>query len=178
MRNQSINNQQDLFKTPRLIITDVSSMYEQNSDLKADLLTRTIALLSPKVVKSLPPHFQAVSSLESADHFISRMLSESQCLAIKLSKNKLIVGFIFLYQSTHNVVQIGYLLGEDYWGEGYAKEFLKALISWSKGNGGISKLVAGVEPNNISSACLLKKMGFSKCPDKNRAVVFYEYALI
>ena len=182
MGNQSIYKQQELFKTPRLIISDVSSMYEEKSDLKADLLTRTITLLSPKVVKALPPHFQAVSSLESADYFINRMLVESQCLAIKLSENKLIIGFLFLYQSTDNTthmnVHIGYLLGEDYWGQGYAKEFLNGLISWSREKKEISTLVAGVEPNNIASACLLTKMGFSECSDKDSTVVLYEYELI
>ena len=57
MGNQSIYKQQHRFKTPQLIISDVSSLYKQKSDIKVDLLTRTIELLSPKAVKSLPQHW-------------------------------------------------------------------------------------------------------------------------
>ena len=93
-----------------------------------------------------------------------------------------VIDFIFIYQPTDNTnyitAHIGYLLGKEYWGQGYAKEFLNGLISWSREKKEISTLVAGVEPNNIASACLLTKMGFSECSDKDSAVVLYEYELI
>lgn len=171
--NQHINEQECLFKTSRLIISDVCLCI----DPKPNLLSRITELLTPQVVKSLPSHFQDISSPESADIWLSRMLSESRCLAVKSSENNLIIGFIFLYESNDGSTHIGYLLGEDYWGHGYAKEFLNALIAWCRDSSSISKLIGGVEPDNVASASLLKKLGFVECSDKKSAVVFYEYTL-
>ena len=72
---------------------------------------------------------------------------------------------------------IGYLLGERYWGKGYAKELLSALIKWSSQEGSITKLVAGVEGGNIASSSLLRKLGFMEQEGNTETSVFYEYLL-
>lgn len=168
-----VNEAETLFKTSRLIISDVCSY----RDAKVDLIRRIVELLTPQVVKSLPSHFQNISSLGSAELWLNRIISESRCLVVKSSENNLIIGFIFLYESDDGSAHIGYLLGEEYWGQGYAKEFLNALIIWCRESGSISKLVGGVEPDNVASASLLKKVGFIECSDDNSSVVFYEYEL-
>ncbi|MCW8330171.1 GNAT family N-acetyltransferase [Photobacterium sp. SDRW27] len=170
---QNHNEREYLFKTPRLIITDASLSLDSNSGL----LSRIVDLLTPPVVKSLPPHFQNISSLDSADLWLKRMITESQCLLVKSSETNVVIGFIFLYEAHDKSAQIGYLLGEDYWGQGYAKEFLNALINWCRELGSVSTLIAGVEQDNTASAHLLRKLGFIECIDKSSSVAFYEYTL-
>ncbi|MEH6454102.1 MAG: GNAT family N-acetyltransferase, partial [Psychromonas sp.] len=142
--DKSFIYKQHLFKTSRLVISDVRLLYQAQPDEKVNLLSRTITLLSPKVTKSLPPYFQKILTLENADDLFKQVISESRCFAVHQTELNTIIGFILIYELEEEAAHIGYLLGEDYWGQGYASEFLNALIVWCKENTKISTLFAGV----------------------------------
>lgn len=55
--------------------------------------------------------------------------------------------------------EIGYLIARPHWGKGYAREALTAYIRHAFLNGA-SHLTADVDPNNLRSRNLLKRMGF------------------
>lgn len=74
-----------------------------------------------------------------------------------------------LYEAGNNVLEMGVHLKEEYWGKGLAKEACLGVIQYSFKNLKVNALFAGHNPKNISSAILLKKLGFKYTHDE-----FYE----
>lgn len=56
--------------------------------------------------------------------------------------------------------EIGYWLGEDYWGNGYATEAVRALTDESFSRHSLPSLWAAVRPGNDGSCRVLEKVGF------------------
>jgi RimJ/RimL family protein N-acetyltransferase len=57
-------------------------------------------------------------------------------------------------------VEIGYWVGRDYWGKGYASDAVALLIETIR-SPEIGRLVADVFPDNRASARVLEKNGFT-----------------
>jgi RimJ/RimL family protein N-acetyltransferase len=146
-------------------------------DSRTVLLSKVIALFSPLVVKALPPYFHGITSLEQAEAWFVKMTSDSRLLTVSSKDTNELLGFVFLSLSTNNTAHIGYLLGEQYWGKGYAKECLGGLIDWCLAGAAIKVLIGGVEKGNVASAKLLEGLGFTPHFDEVSPVVFYEYQL-
>jgi RimJ/RimL family protein N-acetyltransferase len=73
--------------------------------------------------------------------------------------------------------EIGYALGSQYWGQGYATEALRALIRHGFDGLDLNRIEADIDPRNIGSARVLEKLGFRKegyMPE--RWIVFGEMA--
>ncbi|MDO6542779.1 GNAT family N-acetyltransferase [Photobacterium sanguinicancri] len=162
-----------------------------------DLLDQVVAILSPNVVKSLPPYFSHVTSPQLAQHWLDKVSAESRLFIISHTEQARIIGFLFLYQESlvepliqpHRVSEksdakqislahIGYLLNEVDWGQGYATEFLQGFIAWSKNHPEIAGLIGGVEKDNVASANLLERLDFIAQPseDITSPVTFYQYS--
>ena len=60
----------------------------------------------------------------------------------------------------HRFAEIGYWLGEDYWGQGYATEVLKATVPFCFATFDIDKISANYLETNPQSGHVLKKAGF------------------
>jgi len=58
--------------------------------------------------------------------------------------------------------EIGYWLGEDYWGRGYATEAVMALADKGFSCHDLPSLWAAVRPGNDTSCRVLEKVGFSR----------------
>lgn len=56
--------------------------------------------------------------------------------------------------------EIGYWLGESFWGKGYATEALQAMIAYSFEKLRLTRLLAGAYQENIPSQKVLEKRGF------------------
>lgn len=145
-------------------------------DSRTVLLSKVIALFSPLVVKALPPYFHDIASLEQAEAWFVKMTSDSRLLTVSSKDANELLGFVFL-SIENNTAHIGYLLGEQYWGKGYAKECLGGLIDWCLAGAAIKVLIGGVEKGNVASAKLLESLGFTSHLDEGSPVVFYEYQL-
>jgi RimJ/RimL family protein N-acetyltransferase len=73
--------------------------------------------------------------------------------------------------------EIGYALGSQYWGQGYATEALEAVIGYGFHALGLNRIEADIDPRNVGSARVLEKLGFRKegyMPE--RWIVFGEMA--
>lgn len=57
-------------------------------------------------------------------------------------------------------VEIGYGIGVDFQGKGYAKEAVGAAVDWALKQDGVLRVEAETEPDNIASQCVLAKCGF------------------
>lgn len=59
----------------------------------------------------------------------------------------------------HHQKEIYFLIGREYWGNGYAKEATKALLAYGFDTMGLNKIVATVNPKNIASKKVIENMG-------------------
>jgi len=142
-----------------------------------EIVVAVIALLTPTVTAYLPPYFSHIDTISSAKKWIETMISESRLLMVKHTHTNTIIGFIFIVINNDRDAHIGYLLGEEYWGKGYASELLKGFIDLMTHENKTKRLIAGVATNNITSCNLLKKLGFTKSVSGNNETIFYEYIL-
>lgn len=58
--------------------------------------------------------------------------------------------------------EIGYELGKEYWGKGYASEAVKEIIKYGFKNMNLNRIEAFTVPEATSSINLLKKLGFKQ----------------
>ena len=161
------------YQTSRLSVAEIFSDTQDT-----DVLVAITELLSSKVVLSLPPYFQNINSILSAQNWLKKMVSDSRLFMVKYRDSNTIIGFVFVYVGDNFNAHIGYLLGELYWGKGYATELLVGLIDLIKNENEIKLLIAGVAPDNIVSSRLLIKLGFIKSISENNETIFYEYQLL
>ncbi|MGD8174207.1 GNAT family N-acetyltransferase [Vibrio sp. TRT 21S02] len=162
------------FESPRLTVVEITEGFDLSKH--SYLLERIPQILTPAVVESLPPYFHEIGSRQQARTWLERMLSESRLLQVKAEGQELI-GFLFAYVENDKYAHIGYLLAEEYWGQGLASELLQGFIHEVEKSESWLKLIGGVDQSNIASAKLLKKLGFIAQPAKDSGVVFYEYTI-
>lgn len=162
------------FTTSRLTVSEISGDIAQLE--LTELFDRVAELLTPSVVKNLPPYFHGVTSQSDAQRWFERMVSESRLFVVKHNGLDTIIGFLFAYVEHDFDAHIGYLLGESYWGKGYASELLSGFINKASEETKWVKLVGGVDKSNKASSCLLLKLGFVEQSDDG-LVVFYDYPL-
>jgi [ribosomal protein S5]-alanine N-acetyltransferase len=163
------------FETSRLKIWPIGELTGHGIG-EPELLGVVPRLLSPAVVSALPPAFQKVDDSDRAMVWLEAMRNESQLLVIQCAASGLVIGFVFLYESEEHFVQLGYLLGQDYWRQGYAKECLQGLLAWCSSAGVTRTIRCGMVKSNIASAKLLSAIGFRRS-DANVSgdAWFYEY---
>ena len=162
------------FETERLRVVEVSGQLALTK--RSFLLEQIPKILTPIVVKNLPPYFHGITSSDLAGAWLDRMLSESRLLQVRTKTHELI-GFLFAYVENESDAHIGYLLTEKYWGKGLASELLQSFIAEVVKFESWSKLIGGVEVSNVASASLLKKLGFVEQSANESGVVFYEYTI-
>ena len=56
--------------------------------------------------------------------------------------------------------EVGYILHPDHWGKGLAHEAMTAVIAYAFANHDFDHLMADVDPRNLASITLLKRLGF------------------
>lgn len=57
-------------------------------------------------------------------------------------------------------VELGYWLGEEYWGNGFATEAIRAILGYAFGPASLPKVISGCFVDNKRSAHVLEKLGF------------------
>jgi RimJ/RimL family protein N-acetyltransferase len=58
-------------------------------------------------------------------------------------------------------IEIAYLFGRDYWGQGYATEAATAIRDWALGELGFERLIALIYPDNARSIRVAEKLGLT-----------------
>lgn len=61
----------------------------------------------------------------------------------------------------HCRAEVGFMLGRDAWGQGFAQEAMQAVIAFA-GAGGVRKLAARTHLGNRRSEALLQRLGFTE----------------
>jgi ribosomal-protein-alanine N-acetyltransferase len=78
------------------------------------------------------------------------------------SSNKLIgiSGLKDINVKDQSEIELMYRLAKPFWGHGFGTEIAKALIEYAKNHLNLKKIVATVDPNNVTSKKILKKSNF------------------
>ncbi|WP_289098017.1 GNAT family N-acetyltransferase [uncultured Pseudoalteromonas sp.] len=161
------------FNTSRLNVIEINS---NSAKLEQTALVNALpAILTPAVVANLPGYFQGIDSIAAAEKWLANMLNECRLLMLQ-SQQQEVVGLLFIYTEKHDA-HIGYLLAEQYWGQGLAFELLQGFINLAGTQSHWHKLIAGVDESNTPSIKLLKKLAFEKQASKENGMLFYELNL-
>ena len=158
------------YQTSRLQINEILS-----SNQEPDFLASVMEILTPKVVVNLPPYFENVDSISSAQKWLKTIISDGRLFIVNLTGNCKTIGFVFLSTENNGDTHIGYLLGELNWGKGYATELLKSLIQFLESEAQITRLIAGVAAENVASITLLNKLGFIHSSSEANGTMFFKY---
>ena len=68
---------------------------------------------------------------------------------------------LFRHEPASERMELGYVLGRAHWGRGLMREALSALISHAFAAYGLRRLEAEVNPDNLASDALLRRLGFT-----------------
>ena len=68
---------------------------------------------------------------------------------------------LFRHEAASGRMELGYVLGRTHWGQGLMREALSALISHAFTAYGLRRLEAEVNPDNLASDALLRRLGFT-----------------
>jgi len=99
-------------------------------------------------------------SREHAVDFVENLARTDQEHAYAiLLKDETFIGVAGLHILTGKPTELGYWLGEPYWGEGYASEAATALVH-AADNAGCTELLARAKTANKASIAILLKAGF------------------
>ena len=127
---------------------------------------------NPKIgpIAGWPPHKSVEESLE----IINTVFSKRETYAITIDDNAIgCVGLLFYPDTNHywdgEGVELGYWIGEEYWGQGLVVEACKAvLLKHAFEDLKINKIHASFRYENHQSKRVLEKLGFKYyCDMKN-----------
>jgi len=161
------------FNTPRLNVIEIDSNAAKSE--QTVLVNALPAILTPAVVANLPGYFQGIDSIAAAEKWLANMLNECRLLMVQ-SQHQEVVGLLFIHTEKHDA-HIGYLLAEQYWGQGLAFELLQGFINLADTQSHWHKLIAGVDESNTPSIKLLKKLAFEEQASKENGMLFFEFNL-
>jgi RimJ/RimL family protein N-acetyltransferase len=152
-----------IIETPRLILR-----HWRESDLEA----MTAINQDPKVMEFLVP-----KSKEETQKFIQANIKNLEkfgyCLyPVELKQTQELIGWVGLNYTDFPAaftpaIEIGWRLGSQYWGNGYASEAALAVRDYAFNNLGIKELVSFTVPENKRSIKLMQRLGFSSDPINN-----------
>lgn len=98
-------------------------------------------------------------SIDDAKYWVKKTKQDEYSFNIYL-KNKLIGGVSLSNQRENSKWELGYWIGEEYWGNGYAIEACENLISYFFSNTNNSIIYASHMKDNIKSKKIIIKLGF------------------
>jgi RimJ/RimL family protein N-acetyltransferase len=97
--------------------------------------------------------------VEHAEEFIAAATRTEAEASFAITLDRTLVGVCGV-DPREDGPEIGYWLGVDYWGQGYATEAARALIDHAFGELGYEALQAGARVSNPASRRVLEKCGF------------------
>ena len=103
-------------------------------------------------------------TLDDADEWLKIVDNEEFNLNIFLNDD--LIGGIGLTPAEDDFYELGYWLGIEYWGQGYATESVMELLNYAKSNTSCEKFKANVFKENVASAKVLEKNGFKRVEDR------------
>ena len=88
------------------------------------------------------------------------LISDSNQFDLNIFLNNKLIGRVGLTLDGDNYYDLGYWIGKDYWGKGYATESSKKLLEYVLDQLDSPKIKSGYFVGNFVSGNVLKKLGF------------------
>ncbi|EPJ53659.1 MAG: hypothetical protein OFPI_09770 [Osedax symbiont Rs2] len=124
-------------------------------------------ILTSAVTKSLPPSWQGQYTEQRAKNWITERDNEAVVLLVVEATSANAIGIVILFESGSDQngidLRLGYILAEQFWGQGFATELLNGLVNMASLRN-IKSVAGGVEKDNIASTKVLEKCGFNLSP--------------
>ena len=119
---------------------------------------------NPKVANNLRDGFPHPYTLEDADQFIENAQAASPTLRFCIEKEDVYVGNIGIHPQDdiyRRNAEIGYFIGEPYWGQGIASQAVKIIVDYGFQQLDYHRIFAGVFSYNLASKKVLENAGFT-----------------
>lgn len=118
-----------------------------------------------KVLNNLRDGIPYPYTVKDAEEFISSMLSadESKTFAFAITVDDMVIGSIGVFRCDNihsHSAEVGYYVGEPYWGKGYATSAVKQICKYIFDHTDIIRIFAEPFAYNTASCCVLEKAGF------------------
>jgi len=115
-----------------------------------------------RMVSEMPhPYTRKDAADWIASHDAGRAAGTDFPFAIRL-KGEGLVGAIGLHKKGGAVFDLGYWIGEPYWGRGLASEAAAAVMDWARTGLGVREVTACYFEDNPASGRVLEKCGFAR----------------
>jgi 8-oxo-dGTP diphosphatase len=113
-------------------------------------------------------HIPHPYTVQMADEFIAAQAEApangSRVFAVLRKDDDVLVGCVGLHrESGSHHGEIGYWIGRQYWGQGYASEAVRSVVDYAFNELNLAELEAGAVPVNRASHRVLAKAGFIAC---------------
>lgn len=103
---------------------------------------------------STPPHATRDVTAEWLSNMIAIDPKEGEDFIIELE------GRVIGKAGLHRFPDIGYLIDPEFWGRGYGREAVSAVVARAFAHHGLTRIQADVDPRNTASIRLLERLGF------------------
>jgi len=110
---------------------------------------------------------KAMESIEDARLFVrNQKMQEEDTFTIRkgieIKEGKQLIGTVMcrFFEAREWECEIGYSIGQEYWGQGLGKEVVKLLVEVIESKEEVGKIVAWSKKENIASIKVLEKNGF------------------
>jgi putative acetyltransferase len=108
-----------------------------------------------------PPH----TNIEESRQILTSFIEGNEVMAIVLKETNKVIGSIGVHKdrlrSTEDSKMLGYVLSEDYWGQGLVAEASKAVINYVFEELEVGLLSIEHYPTNLQSKRVIEKCGFT-----------------
>jgi len=116
-----------------------------------------------KVSDNLRDIFPFPYTLKDAEFFITNIAANNNNLILAFEIDGHACGAIGIYpQADSKGAELGYWLGEQYWGNGIATEAVSTIVEYSFNTQTLGRIYASVFERNKASMRVLEKCGFEK----------------
>lgn len=118
-----------------------------------------------KIWLNLRDYFPHPYKMDDAIWFIEMCNSHETNKIFAISTEDGFVGIVGVHPLTDIYAQtgeLGYWLGEEYWGNGYTSHAVRWMVNYTWGQTDLQRLEAGVFEHNVASMQVLEKCGFEK----------------
>jgi ribosomal-protein-alanine N-acetyltransferase len=125
----------------------------------------SILLDNKKIWDNLRDYLPQPYRIQDAEFFIQHVSAELPPLTFAICQDKDLCGIISLKPQSdiHRAsAELGYWVGEIFWGKGLATEAVRCICRYAFDDLGFVRLFAGVMEHNVASMRVLEKSGFSK----------------
>jgi len=146
-------------------ITETERLFVREFNMQ-DIESLQIILLNPEVMKY---SFRNISSIKDIENYIENCLYNYKKYgfgqwAVVDKKSLQLIGVCGLnsgFNDDNNIMHINCRFAKPFWGKGFANEIVKKIIEYAQNQLKINKIYALIEPENLKSITLIKRLGFN-----------------